>query len=117
MLRDITIDIAPGEMLALLGASGTGKSTLLRLVAGLDSPTQGQIDIDGKPLRGFDSRCAVVFQEPRLLPWRTLAGNVAYGLPSGTSRSHGQAAVSHWLDVVGLQGFERHRPRQVVGSG
>lgn len=116
VLRDITIDIAPGEMIALLGASGSGKSTLLRLVAGLDEPTHGRIEVDGKPVRGIDSRCAVVFQEPRLLPWRTLAGNVAYGLPAGTSRSDGQAAVSHWLDVVGLHGFEKHRPRQVSGG-
>jgi len=57
-----------------------------------------------------------VFQEPRLLPWRTLAANVAYGLPAGTSRSDGRAAVTHWLDVVGLQGFENHRPRQVSGG-
>jgi sulfonate transport system ATP-binding protein len=116
VLHDITIDVAPGEMIALLGASGTGKSTLLRLVAGLDQPTHGTIDIDGKPLRGIDSRCAVVFQEPRLLPWRTLAGNVAYGLPAGTSRADGHAAVQHWLEVVGLQGFENHRPRQVSGG-
>ena len=116
VLRDITIDIAPGEMIALLGASGSGKSTLLRLVGGLDEPTRGRIEIDGKPVRGIDSRCAVVFQEPRLLPWRTLAANVAYGLPAGTSRSDGRAAVTHWLDVVGLQGFENHRPRQVSGG-
>ncbi|WP_286198909.1 ABC transporter ATP-binding protein [Mycolicibacterium sp. ELW1] len=116
VLRDITLDIAPGEMIALLGASGSGKSTLLRLVAGLDQPTNGRIEIDGKTVRGIDSRCAVVFQEPRLLPWRTLAGNVAYGLPAGTSRSDGQAAVQHWLEVVGLQGFESHRPRQVSGG-
>lgn len=103
-------------MIALLGASGSGKSTLLRLVAGLDAPTSGHIEIDGKTVRGIDSRCAVVFQEPRLLPWRTLAGNVAYGLPAGTSRSAGQAAVQHWLDVVGLRGFENHRPRQVSGG-
>ncbi len=103
-------------MVALLGASGSGKSTLLRLVAGLDQPTQGRIEIDGKPVRGIDSRCAVVFQEPRLLPWRTLAGNVAYGLPAGTPRSVGQADVQHWLDVVGLTGFENHRPRHVSGG-
>lgn len=116
VLDGIDIEIAPGEVVAFLGASGSGKSTLLRLIAGLDEPTSGHIDINGKPLRGIDSRCAVVFQEPRLLPWRTLASNVAYGLPAGTSRSDGDALVEHWLDVVGLRGFADHRPRQVSGG-
>jgi len=116
VLRDIDIEIAPGEVVAFLGASGSGKSTLLRLIAGLDEPTAGRIDIDGKPVHGVDPRCAVVFQEPRLLPWRTLAGNVAYGLPVGTSRAEGDERVAHWLDVVGLEGFAGYRPRQVSGG-
>lgn len=116
VLRDVDIEIAPGEVVAFLGASGSGKSTLLRLIAGLDQPTGGQIDIDGKPLHGIDPRCAVVFQEPRLLPWRTLAGNVAYGLRAGTPRTEGDEQVAHWLEVVGLQGFAGHRPRQVSGG-
>lgn len=116
VLAGIDIDISPGEVVAFLGASGSGKSTLLRLVAGLDEPTTGHIAVDGKPVRGIDSRCAVVFQEPRLLPWRTLAANVAYGLPAGTSRRAGDMLVDHWLDVVGLRGFADHRPRQVSGG-
>lgn len=116
VLRDIDIEIAPGEVVAFLGASGSGKSTLLRLIAGLDEPTAGRIDIDGKPVHGVDPRCAVVFQEPRLLPWRTLAGNVAYGLPVGTSRAEGHERVAHWLDVVGLEGFAGYRPRRVSGG-
>jgi sulfonate transport system ATP-binding protein len=116
VLRDINIEIARREVVAFLGASGSGKSTLLRLIAGLDEPTAGRIDIDGKPVHGVDPRCAVVFQEPRLLPWRTLAGNVAYGLPVGTSRAEGHERVAHWLDVVGLEGFAGYRPRQVSGG-
>ncbi|OJZ63999.1 ABC transporter [Mycolicibacterium diernhoferi] len=116
VLDGIDIEIAPGEVVAFLGASGSGKSTLLRLIAGLDEPSVGQIEINAKPVRGIDPRCAVVFQEPRLLPWRALAANVAYGLPAGTSRSHGAELVAHWLEVVGLQGFADHRPRQVSGG-
>ncbi|MEB4209342.1 ABC transporter ATP-binding protein [Mycobacterium sp. 94-17] len=116
VLRDVDIEIEPGEVVALLGASGSGKSTLLRLIAGLDGPTAGRIEIDGKAVRGIDSRCAVVFQEPRLLPWRSVRANVGFGLPAGTTRSKGAAAVQHWLDVVGLTQFRDHHPRQVSGG-
>lgn len=116
VLRDVDIEIDPGAVVALLGASGSGKSTLLRLIAGLDSPTAGRIEIDGRAVRGVDPRCAMVFQEPRLLPWRSLAANVAFGLPARTERSESTAAVQRWLDVVGLHAFGRHYPRQVSGG-
>src|SRR6476469_5177455 len=83
VLDHVDIEIAPGEVVALLGSSGSGESTLLRIVAGLARPTDGRIEIDGNAVRGIDPRCAVVFQEPRLLPWRSLAANVAFGLPPG----------------------------------
>jgi sulfonate transport system ATP-binding protein len=116
VLDGIDIDIEPGEAVALLGASGSGKSTLLRLIAGLDRATDGRIDIDGEPVRGVDPRCAMVFQQPRLLPWRTLSANVAFGLPPGTTRPKSAAAVQHWLEVVGLTRFGSHYPRQVSGG-
>lgn len=71
VLKDITLDVVPGEVLAILGPSGSGKSTLLRAASGLDAPTQGTVLIDGTPVNGIDDRCAVAFQEPRLLPGRT----------------------------------------------
>jgi sulfonate transport system ATP-binding protein len=116
VLHEVDIEIDPGEVVALLGSSGSGKSTLLRLVAGLDRPTEGRIQIDGEAVRGIDPRCAMVFQEPRLLPWRSLAANVAFGLPAGTERTKGSAAVRHWLNVVGLGEFGNHYPRQVSGG-
>lgn len=116
VLHDVDIEIEPGEVVALLGSSGSGKSTLLRLVAGLDLPTCGRIEIDGETVQGIDPRCAMVFQEPRLLPWRSLAANVAFGLPSDTARSKGAAQVQHWLDVVGLHEFGNYQPRQVSGG-
>jgi sulfonate transport system ATP-binding protein len=116
VLHEVDIEIEPGEVVALLGSSGSGKSTLLRLIAGLDRPTHGRIEIDGEAVRGIDPRCAMVFQEPRLLPWRSLAANVEFGLPPGTARTKGSASVQHWLDVVGLHEFGDHHPRQVSGG-
>jgi sulfonate transport system ATP-binding protein len=116
VLHEVDVEIEPGEVVALLGSSGSGKSTLLRLVAGLDRRTDGRIEIDGDAIRGIDPRCAIVFQEPRLLPWRSLAANVEFGLPPGTARSKGSPVVQHWLDVVGLGKFGNHYPRQVSGG-
>jgi ABC-type proline/glycine betaine transport system permease subunit len=99
VLRDVDIEIEPGEVVALLGASGSGKSTLLRLIAGLDRPNAGRIEIDGEGVRGIDPRCAVVFQEPRLLPWRSLAANVEYGLPPGTARSAWVPLLLLWFGI------------------
>ena len=80
-------------------------------VSGLDAPTAGRILIDGSPVTGIDSRCAVAFQEPRLLPWRTLAQNVSIGLPRGTDRTAGAQRVNELLELVGLGECTTYRPR------
>ncbi|MET4160112.1 ABC transporter ATP-binding protein [Agromyces sp. PvR057] len=116
VLRDIDLEIAAGEIVAILGPSGCGKSTLLRIAGGLDQATQGVALIDGEPVRPFDARSAVGFQEPRLLPWRTIANNVALGLPRGTPTSSGREQVARLLDLVGLADFAGHRPREVSGG-
>lgn len=116
VLRDITIDVAPGEVLAILGTSGCGKSTLLRLAGGLDTATAGSILIDGSPVTPFDARTAVGFQEPRLLPWRSVTQNVALGLPRGTPKAEGDARVATLIDLVGLGAFAGNRPREISGG-
>ncbi|WP_312180194.1 ABC transporter ATP-binding protein [Arthrobacter sp.] len=116
VLRDINFHVRPGEVLAILGSSGCGKSTLLRATAGLDAATTGQVLIDGTAVRGIDDRCAVAFQEPRLLPWQTLQANIAIGLPKGTSANEGKAKVSELLKLVELDSFAKHQPRAVSGG-
>jgi sulfonate transport system ATP-binding protein len=116
VLADVDLEIAAGEIVALIGASGCGKSTLLRQVSGLDTPTVGSILIDDAPVDGVDTRCAVAFQEPRLLPWRTLEQNVALGLPKGTDRVVGRQRVRELLELVGLGECLQYRPRQVSGG-
>ena len=112
VLRNIDLESAAGEFVAILGASGCGKSTLLRLIAGLDAPTTGQIRIGGQAVIDCDPRCAVVFQEPRLLPWKTVAQNVALGA-RGVPNAETPASM---LARVGLTGTERAWPHQLSGG-
>ncbi|WP_438853589.1 ABC transporter ATP-binding protein [Agromyces sp. M3QZ16-3] len=116
VLRGIDLDVAAGEIVAILGPSGCGKSTLLRIVAGLDHPTSGEVAIDDAPVGPYDVRCAVGFQEPRLLPWRSIDKNVALGLPRGTARRDGRTQVARLLELVGLAEFAGHRPHEVSGG-
>jgi len=116
VLRDLTLDVEAGEIIAVVGPSGCGKSTLLRLIGGLDAPTQGAITIDGKRISAHDDSTAIAFQEPRLLPWRTIAHNVALGLPRGTRGKAAKARVLELLDLVGLTHAATQRPREVSGG-
>src|SRR3954468_23572681 len=79
-LDGVSLNVAPGEIVAVVGGSGCGKSTLLRLVSGLDNPTQGKVALDGDTILSPHQKIGFVFQEPRLLPWLTVAANVGFGL-------------------------------------
>ncbi len=116
VLRDLGLRVRAGEIVAVIGASGCGKSTLLRIVAGLERPTSGRVTIDGADVAPYDERCAVGFQEPRLLPWRTIEANVALGLPRRTPAATGRATVRRLLELVGLADFAQHRPREISGG-
>jgi sulfonate transport system ATP-binding protein len=116
VLAGVDLQIAAGEVVAVIGPSGCGKSTLLRQVAGLDAPDAGAILLGDSPVTPYDARTAVAFQEPRLLPWRTLAHNVALGVPRGTPRGESREQVARLLDLVGLSGSAGLRPRQVSGG-
>ena len=112
VLQGIDLALAPGEFVALLGASGCGKSTLLRLVAGLEQATAGEVRLGEAPVRDVDPRCAVVFQEPRLLPWRSVAANVALG----ARHAGGAASPQRLLDQVGLGDAAGAWPHQLSGG-
>ncbi|MET4637482.1 ABC transporter ATP-binding protein [Mycetocola sp. 2940] len=116
VLRDVSITVKPGEVVAILGTSGCGKSTLLRIAGGLDAASTGRVLIDGSAVTDFDGRTAVGFQEPRLLPWRSVTDNVALGLPRGTAKADGVARVARLIELVGLGDFAGHRPREISGG-
>ncbi len=116
-LSDIDLHVARGEFLAIVGASGCGKSTLLRLILGLDTEYEGSILVDGVPVRRPGLDRAIVFQEHRLLPWLTVAGNVAAALrQSRLSRAAKRDLVAEHLELVGLTEFATAYPGQLSGG-
>ncbi|MEJ3405794.1 ABC transporter ATP-binding protein [Rathayibacter sp. YIM 133350] len=116
VLAGIDLEVASGEIVAIIGASGCGKSTLLRIAGGLDAASAGTVSIDGTAVTSFDPRAAVGFQEPRLLPWRSIAGNVALGIPRSTRKPAATEAVNRLLQLVGLESAAGQRPREVSGG-
>jgi sulfonate transport system ATP-binding protein len=114
-LDGISLDVAPGEIVAVVGGSGCGKSTLLRLVSGLDTPTQGSVNLDGDTIASPHEKIGIVFQEPRLLPWLTVAGNVGFGL-ADRPRAERAERVARALDRVGLADKANVWPRELSGG-
>src|SRR5262249_61781819 len=114
-LDGISLSVAPGEIVAVVGGSGWGKSTLLRLVSGLDVPTQGRIALDGDAILSPHEKIGIVFQEPRLLPWLTVAGNVGFGL-ANRPRAERAERVARQLDRVGLADKASVWPRELSGG-
>ena len=114
-LRDIQVRAAEGEIVAILGGSGCGKTTLLRLVAGLDTPTAGTILVGGEPLIGTHPAIAAVFQEPRLLPWLKVGANIAFG-GQRLSGSERQRRTEALIDRIGLAGYAGRWPRDLSGG-
>ncbi|MEA2594460.1 MAG: sulfonate transport system ATP-binding protein [Thermomicrobiales bacterium] len=112
VLNHVDLQVRAGEFVAVLGPSGCGKSTLLRLIAGLDRPTSGAVTLAEQVVTEADPRCAVVFQEPRLFPWKTIAANVAVG----ARRVKEKPSTETWLGRVGLSGFGGSFPHQLSGG-
>jgi ABC-type nitrate/sulfonate/bicarbonate transport system ATPase subunit len=116
-LDGLNLVIEPGEIVALIGVNGSGKSTLLRVIAGLLAPQHGSVLLDGRPVDGPDPRLGLVFQEPRLLPWRSAARNIAYPMElAGWPRERRDARVAELLETVGLEGAARTIPAAMSGG-
>jgi NitT/TauT family transport system ATP-binding protein len=116
-LRDVSLEIADGEFVSIVGASGCGKTTLLRILDGLIAPTSGAIELDGRPVHGPGFGRALVFQQDRLLPWRNVLANVELGPEiQGRSRTADRERALHYIKLVGLAGFEKHYPHELSGG-
>ncbi|MEO0392282.1 MAG: ABC transporter ATP-binding protein [Pseudomonadota bacterium] len=114
-LKGVDLAVPAGEFICLLGGSGCGKSTLLRLIAGLDQPTTGDLTLDGQAITAPRDEVGIVFQEPRLLPWRRVTDNVGFGL-RGVERATRAARIQDILDEVGLGDKGKYWPRQLSGG-
>ncbi|QAU36006.1 ABC transporter ATP-binding protein [Janthinobacterium sp. 17J80-10] len=113
----VEIEVASGEFISVIGPSGCGKSTLLNAVAGFVQPTSGSVNIDGKPITGPGADRGVVFQQYSLFPWKSVLGNVEFGLKlQGVARQVRQDKARHLLKLAGLAAFERHYPHQLSGG-
>lgn len=116
-IHDFNLQVAPGEFVAIVGSSGCGKSTLLRLLIGLDSEFQGAIALDGSPVNGNASDCAIVFQEHRLFPWLTVTQNIALGLATQPlDKTERERRIAGFIELVGLSAFAQAYPHQLSGG-
>ncbi|MDQ8033306.1 ABC transporter ATP-binding protein [Bordetella genomosp. 1] len=120
VLAGVDLALDAGEIVAVLGASGSGKSSLLRVLAGLQAPSGGRVTMRGQPIAGVHPRLAVAFQDPSLLPWLTLEKNVAFGLDFRSqptlSRAERQARVDAAIEEVGLGHARRRKPAELSGG-
>jgi sulfonate transport system ATP-binding protein len=114
-LEGVTLDVAPGEIVAIVGGSGCGKSTLLRAISGLDRPSQGTVKLDGDVIAEPHEKIGFIFQEPRLLPWLSVADNVGFGLVDRPKQER-EARVAQALGRVGLSDKAGVWPRELSGG-
>jgi NitT/TauT family transport system ATP-binding protein len=116
-LRDVSVDVRPGEFVSLVGPSGCGKSTLLKMIAGLLTPTSGRISVDGKPVKTPRRSVGMMFQTPELFPWRTVLKNVLLPIEIfGHEKEFHRKRALELLEMVGLEEFHKALPRELSGG-
>ena len=116
-IEEFSLDVMEHEFVAIVGPSGCGKSTLLRVVAGLERPTEGIVLLDGREITGPSPQRGMVFQEYALFPWKTVRGNVEFGLKAQkVVREERDRIIEEYLKLVGLKGFEKHYPDEISGG-
>jgi NitT/TauT family transport system ATP-binding protein len=116
-IMDISMTVHTGAFVALVGSSGVGKSTLLRVLAGLLTPTEGEVLLKGHPPRAANVPIGIVFQRDNLMPWRTVVDNIQLPLElDGRNRGETEGRVVEMIDLVGLSGFENSYPSQLSGG-
>lgn len=113
---DVSINIQPGDFVCLMGPSGCGKTTLLRTIAGLLTPTSGEILLDGEKITGPGCDRGLVFQDPELFQWMDVEHNVAFGLKARHIYKERKEDVQRYIDLVGLTGFEKSYPHHLSGG-
>ena len=120
-VADVTLEVETGEFICIVGPSGCGKSTVMNMIAGLDTPSEGTIEIDGRRVTGPGADRGVMFQDYALFPWLTVQDNIGFGLRNGTpgngmSRAAVDARVREHVELVRLSGSETKYPHQLSGG-
>ena len=116
-VRNLSLEVAEGELLCLLGASGCGKSTMLGIFAGFTPPSSGRVLLRGAPITGIEPRCGMVFQSYALFPWKTVRQNVEFPLRMrGVPRAERRALAERFIAMVQLTGFAEHYPAELSGG-
>jgi NitT/TauT family transport system ATP-binding protein len=116
-IDNFNLTVRDGSFVCLVGKSGCGKTSLLRMTTGLDVPSSGSITLNGEPIHGTHPKIGIVFQEDRLLPWRTIQKNVEFGLElAHTGAAERKEKALHYLDLVGLSKFSQAHPHELSGG-
>lgn len=115
-LDGVSVEIPAGSFVSLIGPSGCGKTTLLRCIAGLETLTEGRIEVDGKTVTKPGSDRGFAFQQANLFPWLTIKDNISFGLKARKVFKKDRKLVDEFIETVGLKGFEKSYPHQISGG-
>jgi NitT/TauT family transport system ATP-binding protein len=116
VLEGVNMEVQEGEFVCLVGPSGCGKTTLLNIIGGFLTATHGAVFVEGEPVRGPDPRRIFIFQEGGVFPWLTVHDNIGFGVSAKRPAGERAHVIQHYIDMVGLSGFEKSYPRELSGG-